>query len=64
MADKITIAIGTSAKVETCRDGEWTILHVEDGSGAKTTVSLGITNALLLAELLRGSAVSAAFLPR
>ncbi len=63
MAEKITItiAIGPGAKVETRRDGEWTILYVEDGSGAKTTVSLTTRAALDLAELLKGSAISAAF---
>ena len=29
MTEKITVAIGGTAKVETWRDGEWTILYVE-----------------------------------
>lgn len=59
MTEKMTIAIGGSAKVETWRDGEWTILYVEDGSGASTTVSLNVGNALSIADLLRGSAITA-----
>lgn len=60
MTEKVTIQIGPGAKVETWRDGEWTILYVEDGSGAKTTVSLTTPKALDLATLLRGNAISAA----
>jgi hypothetical protein len=63
MVEKTTIRIGMSSKVETWRDGEWVILYVEDGSGAKTTVSLTTLAALELATLLRGSAISAAFAP-
>ena len=64
MTEKITVAIGGSAKVETWRDGEWTILYVEDGSGAKTTVSLGVLDALSVANLLRGSAITASIRER
>lgn len=63
MGEKVTIRIGMSSKVETWRDGEWTILYVEDGSGSKTTVSLTTPAALELATLLRGSAISAAVAP-
>lgn len=63
MVEKTTIRVGMSSKVETWRDVEWTILYVEDGSGAKTTVSLTTPAALSLADLLRGSAISAAFAP-
>lgn len=63
MLDKMTIEIGGSAKVETWRDGEWTILYVEDGGGGRTTVSLPAGKALSLAELLRGSAITAAMRP-
>lgn len=59
MTEKVAVAISDKAKVEVWRDGEWTILYVEDGSGARTTVSLAIGNALSVAELLRGSAVTA-----
>jgi hypothetical protein len=64
MTEKMTIQIGGSAKVETWRDGEWTILYVEDGSGAGTTVSLNVGNALSIAELLRGSAITASARPQ
>jgi hypothetical protein len=60
MAEKFTITIYETGKVETWRDGEWTIVLIEDGSGASTTVSLNVIAALDLAELLRGSAISAA----
>lgn len=60
MTEKVAIKIETGAKVETWRDGEWVILYVEDGSGAKTTVSLTTTNALDIAAMLRGNAISAA----
>jgi hypothetical protein len=60
MAEKFTITIYETGKVETWRDGEWTILMIEDGSGAKTTVSLNVINALCLASCIHGSAVSAA----
>jgi hypothetical protein len=64
MGEKITIKIGETAKVETWRDGEWTILYVEDGGGGVTTVSLGPRQAMDLAQLLRGSGISAAHAPR
>lgn len=63
MTEKTIMAIGASAKVEIWRDAEWTILYVEDGSGAKTTISLSTDKALNLATLLRGHAISAAFAP-
>lgn len=63
MTEKMTIEIGPSAKIETWRDGEWTILYVEDGGGGRTTVSLPASKALDLASLLRGSAVTAAMRP-
>jgi hypothetical protein len=63
MVEKTTIRVGMSSKVETWRDGEWVILYVEDGSGAKTTVSLTTPAALELATLLCGMAISAAFAP-
>lgn len=59
MTDKTTIAIGVSAKVEIWRDGEWTILYVEDGGGGRSTVSLPVGQALSVADLLRGSAITA-----
>jgi hypothetical protein len=59
MTEKTTIAIAGTAKVEVWRDGEWTILYVEDGGGGKTTVSLPVGKALSIADLLRGSAITA-----
>lgn len=61
MTEKITIRIGMSSKIDVWRDGEWTILYTEDGSGAKTTVSLGTLQALNLASLLRAHGISSAF---
>lgn len=57
--EKVTISNGR-ARVDVWRDGEWTILYVEDGSGAKTTVSLSPLLTLDLAKLLRGHGISAA----
>lgn len=59
MTEKTTIKIEPSAKVDVWRDGRWTILYIEDGSGAKTTISLGTGKALDLAALLKGHAISA-----
>ena len=59
MTEKTTIAIGGSAKVEVWRDGEWTILYVEDGGGGRATVSLPVGKAIDVAALLRGSAITA-----
>lgn len=62
MTEKMTIRAGT-VKVETWRDDEWIILYVEDGSGAKTTISLDALQALDLATLLRGYGITAAISP-
>ena len=59
MTEKITVQIAGNAKAEVWRDGEWTILYVEDGGGGCTTVSLPIGKALDIAALLRGSAITA-----
>lgn len=59
MIDKTTVQIAGDAKAEVWRDGEWTILYVEDGGGGRTTVSLPVGKALSIAELLRGSAITA-----
>jgi hypothetical protein len=59
MIEKTTIEIAGQAKAEIWRDGEWTILYVEDGGGGRTTVSLSVAKALDIAKLLRGSAISA-----
>lgn len=63
MAEGLDIKISDHAKVHVRHDGRWAILYVEDGGGAKTTVSLTTNQALSVAELLKGSAVSAAFAP-
>ena len=63
MTEKMTIEIAGNAKVETWRDGEWTILYVEDGGGGRATVSLPPGKALSIAELLRGSGITAAMRP-
>lgn len=60
MTEKVTITIGETAKAEVWRDGGWTILYVEDGGGGITTISLPVGKALSLADLLRGSAITAA----
>lgn len=62
MTEKI-IRIGMSAKIDVWRDGEWTILYIEDGSGTKATISLGALQAIELATLLRGHGISAAVAP-
>lgn len=59
MTEKLTVEIGTHAKVSVWRDGEWTILYVEDGGGGRSTVSLPVGKALDIASLLRGSAITA-----
>lgn len=59
MTEKTTIAIAGAAKVEIWRDGEWTILYVEDGGGGRSTVSLPVGKALDVADLIRGSAITA-----
>ena len=59
MIEKLTVEIGSSAKATVWRDGEWTILYVEDGGGGKTTISLSVGNAIDLAALIRGSAITA-----
>jgi hypothetical protein len=58
MVEKLTVEIGPTAKAEVWRDGEWTILHVLDGS-SETTISLPVGKAIDLAMLIRGSAISA-----
>ena len=55
----VTIAIGEGAKVSAFRDGRWVILYTEDGSSI-TTVSLTPQQAFDLAELLKGSGITAA----
>ncbi len=57
-----TIEIGAKAKVRTFADGRWIILYTEDGSST-TTVSLTTQQALDLAELLKGAAITAAHAP-
>ena len=59
MTEKTTIQIAGNAKAKIWRDGEWTILYIEDGGGGRTTVSLPVAKALDIAALLRGSAISA-----
>ena len=59
MTEKTTVQIAGDAKAEIWRDGEWTILYVEDGGGGRTTVSLPVGKALSIAQLLRGSAITA-----
>ena len=59
MIEKTTVRIAGSAKAEIWRDGEWTILYVEDGGGGCTTVSLPVGKALDIAALLRWSAITA-----
>lgn len=41
------------------QDGPWVILYVKDGAGAQTTVSLTPRKAFDIAELLRGSGITA-----
>ena len=53
------VEIGTNAHVRVTRDGDWVILYTEDGGGGKATVSLSVIQALDLASLLKGSAVTA-----
>lgn len=50
--DVTRIEIGYNAVVSVWRDGDWTILYVEDGSGAITTVSLTAEQATKLAKNL------------
>lgn len=59
MTEKLTVEIGGSAKAQVWRDGEWTILYVEDGGGGCTTISLPVGKAIDLAALIRGSAITA-----
>ncbi len=59
MTEKLTVEIGASAKVSVWRDGEWTILYVEDGGGGCAAVSLPAGKAIDIASLLRGSAITA-----
>lgn len=53
MSEKLTVEISATAKVSVWRDGEWTILYVEDGGGGRSTVSLPPGKALDVAMLLR-----------
>ncbi len=59
MTEKLTVEIGATAKASVWRDGEWTILYVDDGGGGRTTISLPVGKALDLAALIRGSAITA-----
>lgn len=59
MTEKLTIEIGATGTASVWRDGEWTILYVEDGGGGRTTISLSVGKALDLASLIRGSAITA-----
>jgi hypothetical protein len=54
------IEIGPNAHVSIARDSEWVILYVDDGGGGKSTVSLSVLQALDLASLIKGSAITAA----
>ncbi|MDB5612099.1 MAG: hypothetical protein JWP25_8999 [Bradyrhizobium sp.] len=58
------IAIGERAFVRVRRDGDWVIVYTEDGGGGVTTVSLTVAQALDMAALLKGSAVTASGLIR
>ncbi len=58
-----TIEIGEKAKVRALSDGRWVILYTEDGGGGVATLSLTTSQALNLAELLKGAAITAAFAP-
>lgn len=55
-----TIKIGDAASVRVDGQERWVVLHVADGSGARTTVSLTVSQALDLSALLKGCAVTAA----
>jgi len=59
-----TVQVSNGAFVRVRRDGSWVIVYVKDGSGAETTVSLTPPQAFDMAELLRGSGVTAAGVKR
>jgi len=54
------IKIGKNAVVRTERQGEWVVLLVEDGSGAKATVSLAAQQAMDLGKIVAAQGVTAA----
>jgi hypothetical protein len=58
MVEKSVIEIGSSARVEVWRDGDWTILYVEDGSGSKATINLTAPQAAKLAKELESESSS------
>jgi hypothetical protein len=64
MVEKTTIPINVRAKIETWRDGEWIIIYTADGGGSETTVSLLSPQALDLASVLRGAAITASGLTK
>lgn len=51
--------IGERIRIRVRRDGDWVIVYTEDGGGGVTTVSLTVAQALDMAALLKGSAVTA-----
>jgi hypothetical protein len=54
-----TITIGERAGVCVSHDSTWVIVYTEDGSGQVTTISLTVQQALDLAKLIKGSAITA-----
>lgn len=57
------IKISETATVRTERQNEWVVLHVADGSGAKTTVSLNAQQAMDLGNIVRAQGATAANTP-
>lgn len=54
------IRISDSASVRTERQNEWVVLHVADGSGAKTTVSLTAQQAMDFGKVVNAQGATAA----
>lgn len=59
-----TVPVSNGALARIRRDGPWVILYVKDGGGAQATLSLTVSQALSVAELLCGSAITASGLKR
>lgn len=59
---KVRISDNAFARVR--RDGPWVIVYVRDGGGGQTTLSLTPQQAFDMAELLRGSGITAAGVKR
>ena len=54
-----TISIGERAGIRVSHDSTWVIIYTEDGSGMVTTISLTVQQAFDLANLIKGSAITA-----